>query len=96
MTRLEVIHLRLAGPTTHCLVEDISRAIEDAGFPFRASIYRHAAVAGDLCIHLHLRPEDGELSMLGEQLSHALKEHGMVVHTLWIEEWGIDLLAPDI
>ena len=47
----------------------------------------HAKVAGDLSIHLHLGPGEGSrLSALGTHLAGALKEHGMVEHTVWLAE----------
>ena len=53
----------------------------------KAHIYRHARIAGDLSIHLHLGPGEGSrLSALGTHLAGALEEHGMVEHTVWLEE----------
>jgi hypothetical protein len=87
MTRLEIIHLRLAGPTPPDLVADISRAIGVGGAAARAHIYRHATLAGDLSIHLPLESGDeAERSILGTHLAQALQEHGMVEHTVWVEE----------
>jgi hypothetical protein len=86
MTRLEIIHLRLAGPTPPGLVADIRRAIGVGGAAARARIYRHATLAGDVSIHLHKESGDGaERSILGTHLAHALQEHGMVEHTAWVE-----------
>jgi len=87
MRCLEIIHLRLAGPTPPGLVADIRQAIGVGGTVTQAHIYRHAKVAGDLSIHLHLGPGEGSrLSALGTHLAGALKEHGMVEHTVWLEE----------
>jgi hypothetical protein len=88
---LEIIHLRLAGATPPGLVADIRQAIRQAigvgGTVTQAHIYRHAKVAGDLSIHLHLGPGEGSrLSALGTHLARALKEYGMVEHTVWLEE----------
>jgi hypothetical protein len=87
MTRLEIIHLRLAGPMPPGLVADIRRAIGVGGAAPRARVYRHTTLAGDLSIHLHLDyGNDAERSMLGTHLAQALQEHGMVEHTVWVED----------
>ncbi len=84
---LEIIHLRLAGATPPGLVADIRQAIGVGGTATQAHIYRHAKIAGDLSIHLHLGPGEGSrLSALGTHLARALTEHGMVEHTVWLEE----------
>jgi hypothetical protein len=87
MTRLEIIHLRLAGPIPPGLVADIRRAVGVGKATARAHIYRHATLANDLSVHLLLESGDSaERSILGIHLAQALKEHGMVEHTVWVEE----------
>jgi hypothetical protein len=86
MNRLEIIHLRLADATHPGLVEDIRRAIDTGGAGPAAYVYRHATLAGDLSIHLHFEFSGGEHRALGAHLARALKEHGMVEHTVWLEE----------
>jgi hypothetical protein len=50
--------------------------------------YRHAALETDLSVHLHWkseRPEENG-SALGLRLAQALKEFGLVDHSVWMEE----------
>ena len=52
--------------------------------------YRHAALEMDLNMHLHWkskRPQPNG-SALGLRLAQALKEFGLVDHSVWIEEEG--------
>ena len=86
MKRLEIIHLRLAGNRPAALVEQIHTSIAAEECPIEARIYHHATVTTDLAIHL-LSSESGACaSDLGLRLAAALREHGMVEHTVWIEE----------
>jgi hypothetical protein len=84
--KLEIIHLRLAGNPPAALVEQIHASIAAEGCPIEVRIYRHATVTTDLAIHL--LPSNGGTcaSDLGLLLAEALREHGMVEHTVWIEE----------
>ncbi len=87
MKRLEIIHLRLAeGPPA--LVEEIRRSIVTESAPQVVRIYHQATVAKDLGIHIHqpASPVNGPASDLGLRLAAALEEHGMVEHTVWIED----------
>lgn len=88
MKRLEIIHLRLAGPRPPGLVEEIRESIESQSGLVSIRIYRHAAVATDVGIHLHLEADadDSRVTELGVRLASALREYGMVEHTVWIEE----------
>jgi hypothetical protein len=85
---LEIIHLRLAGNPPAALVEQIHASIAAEDCPVEVRVYRHATVTTDIAIHL-LSGEGGACaSDLGLRLAAALKEHGMVEHTVWIEEKG--------
>jgi hypothetical protein len=95
MTRLEVIHLRLAGTGPAGLGDEVLRAVAGRAAPRTARVFRHATVPGDLVIHLQDQPQGGagRPTALGVQLAAALREHGMVEHTVWIEleqqpRWG--------
>ena len=88
MKRLEIIQLRLASNGSKRLVEDIRRSLDIEGEVSWVRIYRHATVATDLGVHIHLETDRDEslASDLGLHLAAALREHGMVEHTIWIEE----------
>jgi hypothetical protein len=86
MMPLEIIHLRMAGATPPGLVEDIKWAIDIGGTDPATHIYRHASLAGDLSIHLRFRFGNRERSAIGAHLARALEEHGLVEHTVWLEQ----------
>lgn len=89
MHRLEIIHLRLAGRPTPGLVAGLLQALDTADESHPVRIYRHASIPGDLSIHLRTgssAPEDHRA--LVAHLVGALQEHGLVEHTVWIEETG--------
>jgi DNA-binding transcriptional ArsR family regulator len=97
MSRLEIIHLRLSGSASRELIADIQQAIRTEDGAPAGRIYHHATVPGDLSIHLDIAPGTvGErLSVVVSRLARALKEHGMVEHTVWIEEpWPTKGEAP--
>ena len=87
MKRLEVIHLRLAASLPKEVAQEIRRSVAEAGESWPVRIYRCPALAGDLGIHIHRAagsPHEG-FSDLGVRLAEALREHGMVEHTVWTE-----------
>lgn len=86
MRRLETILLRLASYGPPDLVADIRRSV--AGDDADVRIYRRAGVAGDLAVHIRMRSDgpDAAASELGVHLAAALRRHGMVEHSVWIEE----------
>ena len=86
MNRLEIIHLRLAGNPPEGLVEKIHTSIAAKGCPTEVRIYRHATVTTDIAVHLLSGKGGTCASDLGLLLAEALREHGMVEHTVWIEE----------
>ena len=86
MKRLEIIHLRLATDCSKDLVDNIRRSAA-SNTHADLKIFQHAGVAKDLGIHiLHDNDDTEELpSPLGVSLASALKAHGMVEHSVWIE-----------
>ena len=88
MKRLEIIHLRLAGPGPEGFAERILKSVENHIGLESVRIYRSFPVDTDLSIHLHLDadPNDPQATELGLRLAVALKEYGMVKHSVWREE----------
>ncbi len=88
MKALEIIHLRLGGNRRHDLIEVIRQSIATEGDPGEARIYRHARLDTDLAVHLHRESsrEDDDASPLGARLTAALREHGIVEHSVWVED----------
>ena len=84
MRRLEIIHLRASGPLPSGLVEEIRRTAkkEEAA---SLDLYCRIHVENDIAIHLHLNASepDRRCSDLGLCFATALKEYGMVEHTVW-------------
>jgi hypothetical protein len=86
---VEIIKLRSAGKTPEPLKAFLSAiGKNDRCGPKEVRVYRHAAWDSDWSLHLYWESEkpleDG--SVLGIQLSQALKEFGPVDHSVWIEE----------
>ncbi len=89
MKWLEVIRLRSAEKNSGLLEElllSIERLSQDGLMEMK--IYYHAALETDLGVHLHW--ESGRLeqngSALGLRLAQALKEFGLVDHSVWMEK----------
>jgi DNA-binding FadR family transcriptional regulator len=90
LKRLEVIHLRLAGQDPEALIQEIRDCVIRRDPKMIIRTYQHAAVETDIAIHIQMaepsaNPVDAEL---GVRLSTALREYGMVEHTLWMEQQG--------
>jgi hypothetical protein len=90
MKWLEVIKLRSAG-NGEKIMEEFLRPTAKFGQNrglMEMRTYRHAALETDLSVHLHwesVRPEQGG-SALGLRLAQALREFGLIDHSIWIEE----------
>lgn len=89
MKWLEVIKLRLAGGG-ESLLEELLRLIPEIGQSglVEMKTYRHAALETDFSLHLHWESKnpDQNGSTLGLRLAQALKEFGLIDHSIWIEE----------
>jgi len=89
MKWIEIIKLRSAGRDPESLKAYLSSiAKSDQRGLAEIRIYRHAAWETDWSLHLHLESEQPEKngSALGLRLSQALKEFGLIDHSIWIEE----------
>lgn len=92
MKTLEIIHLRLGEPRQHGLVEVIRKSIDGEDDSGEARIYRHARLDTDLAVHLRgefSRASD-HASNLGTRIASALREHGIVEHSMWVEDESDD------
>jgi len=91
MKWLEIITLRSSDMGNRATVAEVSKlAAEEKGSDRSPGIkiYRHASLETDVSIHLIHESEQGDLrpSILGQQLAAALKELGLVNHSLWVED----------
>jgi hypothetical protein len=89
MRWLEVIKLRSAGEGSRLLEEflvPIDRLSQYGLVGIKT--YRHATLETDLSVHLFWESERPEQngSNLGLHLAQALKEFGLIDHSIWIEE----------
>lgn len=85
--QLEIIQLRLVGNAQTDLINDIRRSVLAGTDSDNVRLYLHATVPTDLSIHIHLdsSTDKKQTSDLGVRLAAALREYGMVQHTVWIE-----------
>jgi len=89
MKWLEVIKLRSGGKDSG-LLEELLRSIHEfsqSGL-LEMKTLRHAVLETDLSVHLYWESEQPEKngSALGLRLAQALKEFGLIDHSVWIEE----------
>ena len=90
MKWLETIELRSASKH-HTLVErtlaDLTTGAHQEVKPQAISEYRNLTVETDWSIHLHYESERENIckSPLGLRLAAALKEFGLVHHSVWVE-----------
>jgi hypothetical protein len=89
MKWLEIIKLRSAGKDSGLLEELLLSVGKSSHSGLRKmKTYHHVALELDLSVHLHwesVRPEQNG-SPLGLHLAQALKEFGLIDHSVWIEE----------
>lgn len=89
MKWLEVIKLRSAGGSLGLLDELL---LSISGSNQRGLVemktYRHAVLETDVSVHLHWDSEmlEPNGSALGLRLAQALKEFGLIDHSVWVEE----------
>jgi hypothetical protein len=86
--RLEIIRVRHSGTPRRELLDQVRRSAAELAHGVEVRLYRHAGLATDLGVHVCLDVEatDPEVTELGARLAAALREHGMVEHTVWVEE----------
>jgi len=88
MNFLEVIMLR-SPLKIPILLEDILSSGAKTGFSGLKTIkiYRHAVLETDFSVHLHWEAEEPKAQgcLLGFRLTRALKEFGLIDHSLWVE-----------
>ena len=90
MNWLEVIHFRANEHKTERLEQIVQHLIDEAkqdAVRGKIIIYRHTLVDSDLSIHLHSNSKTAlrNGSEIGLRIASALKEFGMVNHSVWSE-----------
>ena len=91
MRQLEIIQVRLAGKAQSTLINNIRRSVLSDTDLDGVRLYFHATVPTDLSIHIHseVRAGAGRTSDLGIRLAAAMRDHGMVQHSVWIEDQSV-------
>ena len=86
---LEVIHLRVAAQERDRLLPMLRQLIDEVSEKENCrevGLFRRALIETDVCLHLY-HDSDHELadgSPVGVRLTAALKQFGMVNHTVWL------------
>lgn len=90
MKWIEIITLRSIEKTNREIVDELLDQFfnqKGPGLPSFVSVYNHSLVETDLSIHMHWETQAGPPgeSPLSQRLSHALRDLGMLNHSVWIE-----------
>jgi hypothetical protein len=90
MKWIEIITLRSLVKENRQLVDELLRQLfqqKESGVTDVIKVYHHPAVETDLSIHIHWETEAQypSKSPLGQQLSYALKELGLLSYSIWLE-----------
>jgi hypothetical protein len=96
MRWVEIITLRSAGKINGQFVDELLRGVCESGSPTLTDIqndlieikmYHHSVVETDLSIHIYWKSEPGnqDKSPLGLRLFSALKDLGLLNHSVWVE-----------
>jgi hypothetical protein len=91
MSWLEIIEIRSVGSNRKLLesqLQDIIKELSRETDQLTVKVYRHAALDTDFSVHIHHNSKmtDTKCSSICTLLLQALKEFGLVNHTVWIEQ----------
>jgi hypothetical protein len=95
MRWVEIISLRCPANIDTQYVDGLLKEIEKSDAPKHLvgiRIYHHSAIETDLSIHIYWKSEPGSQnkSPLGLRISSALKELGLLNHSVWIETAALE------
>ena len=91
MNYLEIIELRSSNEDHEILYEKLTGFVNDLNKEyenFTVKLYRHLTVETDWSVHIHIQTEINltSLNQMGQRVASALKEFGLVYHSVWLEE----------
>jgi hypothetical protein len=91
MNYLEIIELRSSNKDYENLSEKLTGFIDDLNKEYEnytVKLYRHLTVETDWSFHIQIQTEINftSPSQLGLRIASALKEFGLVHHSVWSEE----------
>ena len=95
MKWIEIITTRSPEKTNRQLADELLRQLirhKQPGLAASIRVYRCPSVGTDLSIHIHWETEtqDPCKSPLGQQLSYALKELGLLSYSIWVETAAVE------
>jgi hypothetical protein len=84
---LEIVQLRSTSLTVGDLANELAQCPTSPDPGKRVTVFRRIDVPTDVSIHIH-HMDSGHTrpSPLGLRLASELKLHGMLLHTLWLEQ----------
>lgn len=90
MKCIEIITLRSLEKANRHLVDELLGQVcqqKKTGLDASIKVYHHPTVETDLSIHIHWEStvQQPGKSSLGEHLSYALKELGLLHYSIWVE-----------
>jgi hypothetical protein len=96
MKWIEIITLRSPSNVDTEFVDELLKEVGKSDTPknlVEIRIYHHSVVETDLSIHIHWRSESGSQhkSPLGLKLSYALRNLGLLNHSVWVETAGLEV-----
>ncbi len=91
MKWIEIINLRSAGASRESIGQQVPRVVTELDRDnnlMSVKVYCQATIDTDMSIHLLFEATRPEVqpSALGQRLASALKEFGLVNHSVWIEQ----------
>ena len=90
MKLLEIVTLRTLEKSNKQLVNELLRQLflqKEAGLTASIRVYYHPTVETDLSIHIlwETKAQHPVQSPLGQQLTYALKELGLLSYSIWVQ-----------
>jgi len=101
MKWVEIITLRSSSRINTEFVDELLKELKKVDKPetpkhlAEIRVYHHSIVETDLSIHIYWKSEQGSQhkSSLGLKLSSALKDLGLLNHSVWIETAALEFVA---
>ena len=96
MKWVEIITLRSPTRINTQLVDELVKQVDRSDMPrhlVEIRIYHHSVVETDLSIHIHWKSEPGSQhkSPLGLKFSYALRNLGLLNHSVWVETSALEV-----
>ena len=95
MKWVEIITLRSPANNNTQLVDELLKEVGKSDTPKHLAeirMYRHSVVETDLSVHIYWKSDPGSQhkSPLGLRLSYALRNLGLLNHSVWIEKTALE------